>query len=66
MSVNLNPICWCNCCGKQDLDLSKTPEEREKPPPRYRRIYESHEVLLRADFRVHFFSFVHANNYYLI
>ncbi|CAM6045421.1 unnamed protein product [Sphagnum compactum] len=35
----------------EDLDLSKTPEEREKPPPRYRRIYESHEVLLRADFR---------------
>lgn len=39
----------------QDLDLSKRPDELEKPPPRYRRRYDNNEVLQRADFRVRAF-----------
>lgn len=35
----------------EDLDLSKKPDELEKPPPRYRRKYDNNEVLQRADFR---------------
>lgn len=35
----------------EDLDLSKRPDELEKPPPRYRRRYDNNEVLQRADFR---------------
>ncbi|XP_024384213.1 uncharacterized protein [Physcomitrium patens] len=35
----------------EDLDLSKKPEELEKPPPRYKRRYDNNEVLQRADFR---------------
>ncbi|KAG0558062.1 hypothetical protein M758_10G002000 [Ceratodon purpureus] len=35
----------------EDLDLSKKPDELERPPPRYRRRYDNNEVLQRADFR---------------
>lgn len=36
----------------QDLDLSKKPDQLERPPPRFRRRYEVKEVLQKADFRV--------------
>jgi len=35
----------------EDLDLSKKPEDLERPPPRFRRRYDANEVLQRADFR---------------
>jgi ribosomal protein S18 len=35
----------------EDLDLSKKPDELERPPPRYRRKFDNKEVLQRADFR---------------